>query len=92
MFSVSDSILCSQSQTVSCVLSLSLRQILVFSVSDSILCSQSQTVSCVHSVSLQDFAKLLISLGVVNAINLDGGGSTTFVDHSILVNVPSDIW
>ncbi|KAI0215481.1 N-acetylglucosamine-1-phosphodiester alpha-N-acetylglucosaminidase [Lamellibrachia satsuma] len=44
-----------------------------------------------RGVSLQDFAKLLISLGVVNAINLDGGGSTTFVDHSILVNVPSDI-
>jgi len=33
---------------------------------------------------------MLISLGVVNAINLDGGGSATMVSNGSLINYPSD--
>ena len=47
-------------------------------------------VFCVARLNLQELATLLISLGVVNAINLDGGGSATAVDHNILINNPSD--
>lgn len=41
-------------------------------------------------IGLQDLAEYLITLGAVEAINLDGGGSTTmFVDGKV-VNHPSD--
>lgn len=32
------------------------------------------------------------SLGIINAINLDGGGSATFVKDSNVINYPSDSW
>jgi exopolysaccharide biosynthesis protein len=35
-------------------------------------------------------ADLFIELGAVEAINLDGGGSTTMVVRNKLVNKPSD--
>jgi hypothetical protein len=41
-------------------------------------------------ISLPDAADLLISLGAVEAINLDGGGSTTFVAAGEVMNRPSD--
>jgi hypothetical protein len=41
-------------------------------------------------LSLDDLARLLIELGARNAINLDGGGSTTMVLGGSIVNVPSD--
>eukprot|EP00112_Aurelia_sp_Birch-Aquarium-sp1_P009964 Seg2152.2 transcript_id=Seg2152.2/GoldUCD/mRNA.D3Y31 product="N-acetylglucosamine-1-phosphodiester alpha-N-acetylglucosaminidase" protein_id=Seg2152.2/GoldUCD/D3Y31 len=41
-------------------------------------------------VNLLEFAKLLKSYGAVNAINLDGGGSATFVVNGTVVNYPSD--
>jgi hypothetical protein len=37
-----------------------------------------------------DFATFLVSLGVVEATNLDGGGSATMVVNGLLVNRPSD--
>jgi hypothetical protein len=37
-----------------------------------------------------DFAQFLVSIGVVEAGNLDGGGSTTLVAGGQLVNQPSD--
>lgn len=41
--------------------------------------------------TLMELADLLISLGVVNAINLDGGGSVTVVrDNNIIINSVSD--
>ncbi len=41
-------------------------------------------------IGLQDLAEYLVSLGAVDAMNLDGGGSTTmFVDGKV-VNKPSD--
>lgn len=41
-------------------------------------------------IGLQDLAEYLLSLGAVDAMNLDGGGSTTmFVDGKV-VNKPSD--
>ena len=39
---------------------------------------------------LTTLAELLLELGAVEAMNLDGGGSTTMVIHNKLVNKPSD--
>ncbi len=41
-------------------------------------------------MSLQALAELLLEFGAVDAINLDGGGSTTMVVHNKIVNKPSD--
>lgn len=41
-------------------------------------------------MSLPDAADLMIQLGAVEAINLDGGGSSTFVVGGDVVNRPSD--
>lgn len=44
-----------------------------------------------RGMSLADAAQLMLDLGAVDAINLDGGGSTTFVRRGQVVNRPSDI-
>lgn len=41
-------------------------------------------------ISLYDLADYLLSLGAVDAINLDGGGSTTMFLDGKVVNTPSD--
>eukprot|EP00794_Sanderia_malayensis_P011266 gene11266-12446_t len=41
-------------------------------------------------VNLLEFAELLKRHGAVNAINLDGGGSSTFVVNGTVINYPSD--
>uniref|UniRef100_A0A1X7T1V7 Phosphodiester glycosidase domain-containing protein n=1 Tax=Amphimedon queenslandica TaxID=400682 RepID=A0A1X7T1V7_AMPQE len=41
-------------------------------------------------VNLFKFADILIKRGVVNAINLDGGGSNTLLVEGTLVNYPGD--
>ncbi len=41
-------------------------------------------------LGLPDLANLLIELGAREAINLDGGGSTTMVVNGAIVNRPSD--
>lgn len=41
-------------------------------------------------MSLAELAELLLEFGAAEAINLDGGGSTTMVVGGELVNVPSD--
>lgn len=41
-------------------------------------------------MSLPEFARLMISLGVYQGLNLDGGGSTSLVVNGQLVNSPSD--
>lgn len=43
-----------------------------------------------RGIDLNTMAKLLISLGAVNAINLDGGGSSTATKDSSCVNMPTD--
>jgi hypothetical protein len=43
-----------------------------------------------RGVSLNELADILLSLGAVDAMNLDGGGSTTMVVNGVLVNAPSD--
>ncbi|GFO20738.1 N-acetylglucosamine-1-phosphodiester alpha-n-acetylglucosaminidase-like [Plakobranchus ocellatus] len=43
-----------------------------------------------RGVDLYTLANLLIEMGIVNAINLDGGGSATAVINGTLVNYPSD--
>ncbi|XP_048576830.1 N-acetylglucosamine-1-phosphodiester alpha-N-acetylglucosaminidase [Nematostella vectensis] len=43
-----------------------------------------------RGMDLYSFAELLIKYGLVNAINLDGGGSTTMVVNGSVVNYPSD--
>ena len=45
-----------------------------------------------RGANLHEFADLLVRRGVVNAINLDGGGSSTFVKDQILINYPTDHW
>jgi len=44
-----------------------------------------------RGITLYEFTELLLSFGVVNAINLDGGGSSTLVVNGTVVNYPSDI-
>lgn len=41
-------------------------------------------------MTLQTLAELLLELGAVDGMNLDGGGSTTMVIHNQIVNKPSD--
>jgi len=41
-------------------------------------------------MALPELAELVLELGALDAINLDGGGSTTMVVNGKLVNVPSD--
>jgi hypothetical protein len=41
-------------------------------------------------MSLPEFAKLMVSLGIAQGLNLDGGGSTTLVVNGEVVNSPSD--
>lgn len=41
-------------------------------------------------MSLQELAEYLLSLGAVDAMNLDGGGSTTMFLNGKVVNTPSD--
>lgn len=49
-----------------------------------------------EGISLRDLAVMMKEMGVVNALNLDGGGSTTFATRQpgeegvVLVNSPSD--
>ncbi|XP_014671771.1 PREDICTED: N-acetylglucosamine-1-phosphodiester alpha-N-acetylglucosaminidase-like [Priapulus caudatus] len=43
-----------------------------------------------RGVNLWEFAQLLIELGAVNAVNLDGGGSATMVVNGSVINYPSD--
>jgi len=41
-------------------------------------------------MNFQEMADVLLSIGAWNALNLDGGGSTTMVIHDKIVNFPSD--
>ncbi|MGQ9697520.1 MAG: phosphodiester glycosidase family protein [Armatimonadota bacterium] len=41
-------------------------------------------------MTLQEAARLMLSLGAVTAVNLDGGGSTTLAVRGVVVNSPSD--
>ena len=43
-------------------------------------------------ISLFEFADLLIRHDVVNAINLDGGGSSQLIMDGTLASYPSDHW
>jgi hypothetical protein len=41
-------------------------------------------------MTLQELAEMLLELGVTDAMNLDGGGSTTMVVRGTVINKPSD--
>mgnify|MGYP000846264251 CR=1 FL=1 len=41
-------------------------------------------------MTLEELAELMIELGAVDAMNLDGGGSTTMVIRDRVLNIPSD--
>jgi len=43
-----------------------------------------------RGVTLYEFTELLLSFGLINAINLDGGGSSALVVNGTVVNYPSD--
>lgn len=42
-------------------------------------------------VSLDEFANMFLELGAIDALNLDGGGSSTMVIQDEIVNYPSDL-
>lgn len=44
---------------------------------------------CSIGMTLPEAADLMVALGAAEAVNLDGGGSTTFVAHGVMVNHPS---
>ena len=44
------------------------------------------------SVNLFQFAYMLIKRGVVNAVNLDGGGSSLLMEGDPILNYPGDYW
>ena len=41
-------------------------------------------------MTLQELAEYLLSIGAIDAMNLDGGGSTTMFLDGKVVNTPSD--
>jgi exopolysaccharide biosynthesis protein len=43
-----------------------------------------------EGVTLEEGARLMQSLGAVDAMNLDGGGSTAMALNGVLANHPSD--
>jgi exopolysaccharide biosynthesis protein len=43
-----------------------------------------------RGVALTELADILLSLGATDAINLDGGGSSTMIVNGVVANVPSD--
>lgn len=43
-------------------------------------------------MNLWEVAEFLKTNGVINAINLDGGGSSSLVINCTLVGYPADIW
>ncbi|MFA5833254.1 MAG: phosphodiester glycosidase family protein [Bacteroidota bacterium] len=54
------------------------------------LCTVDGRQSSSLGMSFGEMAKFLVSLGITNAFNLDGGGSTTMVVRGEVVNSPSD--
>jgi hypothetical protein len=44
-----------------------------------------------EGLSLDDVASIMVSLGAIQAINLDGGGSVSVFEGDDIVNVPSDV-
>lgn len=61
-------------------------------VDDNIIAVQVNGQTHHRGANLHEFADLLLRRGVVNAINLDGGGSSTFINNQVLINYPSDHW
>ncbi len=45
---------------------------------------------CSIGMTLPEAADFMVALGAVEAVNFDGGGSTTFVAHGVMVNHPSN--
>ncbi|XP_062571545.1 N-acetylglucosamine-1-phosphodiester alpha-N-acetylglucosaminidase-like [Saccostrea cucullata] len=43
-----------------------------------------------NGLDLREFIDVMLEYGIVNAINLDGGGSATYTVNGTLVNYPSD--
>ena len=43
-------------------------------------------------LTLYEAVDYLKSIGLINAINFDGGGSATYVQDSTIINYPSNIW
>ena len=43
-------------------------------------------------INLVEFADMLIKRGVVNAVNLDGGGSSILIEGETILNYPADYW
>ena len=54
-------------------------------------CEQSRNCKWTIGKTEYEMAELLIQLGVYHAINLDGGGSSSFVVNGKVVNHPTDL-
>ena len=52
------------------------------------VCCDGRRTGVDGGLALAELARLLISLGAIEAINLDGGGSATLVHHGHLLNRP----
>ncbi|XP_057690082.1 N-acetylglucosamine-1-phosphodiester alpha-N-acetylglucosaminidase isoform X1 [Corythoichthys intestinalis] len=69
---------------------LSARTVLGHDAEGRVILFQVDGQTGVTGMSLWETADFLKSHGVINAINLDGGGSSTFVSKGSLANYPSD--
>lgn len=50
------------------------------------------TTVCFCRLNLWEMADFLKQQGIINAINLDGGGSATLVLNGTLASYPSEHW
>jgi len=54
--------------------------------------NEQRTAVCFRRVNLWEMAEFLKEQGIINAINLDGGGSATLVLNGTLASYPSEHW
>lgn len=54
--------------------------------------TKEQRSVCFCRVNLWEMAEFLKKQGIINAINLDGGGSATLVLNGTLASYPSEHW
>lgn len=55
-------------------------------------CERTVTTVCFCRLNLWEMADFLKKQGIINAINLDGGGSATLVLNGTLASYPSEHW
>ncbi|XP_035204721.1 N-acetylglucosamine-1-phosphodiester alpha-N-acetylglucosaminidase-like, partial [Stegodyphus dumicola] len=71
---------------------LSARSVIGHDKDGNIILLQVDGKSEVDGINLYEMQSLLKEFGFVNAVNLDGGGSSTLVMHGVTANYPYDEW